>query len=119
MTKNFLKDYYEVDFFNNVDYLDTLLIVGDNKSWSKESRFTLTDACKHWNVSLENAHRAIDDIIATSKLLDKMQAEGINIKNYINKWGYYSKYSSEAELKPLAPTKIQFHIISFGKKTVR
>ena len=45
------------------------------------------DACEWMDISLENAHRAIDDIIATWKLLEKMVASGIDVERYINKWG--------------------------------
>ena len=109
----FTKSEDAFNWLNRVDYLDTLLIVGDSKPWSYESRHTLTDACKYFKVDLTNAHRAIDDIRGTWLLLKAMYNKGIDVDSYINKWGYYEKHYTNKDL-PKKPKKVTFKPISFN-----
>lgn len=49
--------------------LDTLVIAKNQLSLPK---YNLDALCKHFNISLENAHRALDDAVATAKCFMKL-----------------------------------------------
>ena len=44
-----------------------------------------------------NSHRAIDDVIATAAVMEKMAEEKEDLHRYINLFGYNSKYGLEGK----------------------
>lgn len=103
MVENNIKHYYPDFDFNNLDcdYLDVLAIIRDYKQFNKRAGEThkLESACKKWNVELNGAHRAINDVIATKDLLNALIKDGIPVEKYINRIGYYSSYGIDPHIK--------------------
>jgi len=65
LTRQGLKERY--DFDNS--YMDTLAIA---KQKLKISKYNLEYLCKHLEITLEGAHRALNDAVATAKLFIKL-----------------------------------------------
>lgn len=69
------------------DFIDTLTISRDRHFYPHK----LENMCERYDITLNNAHRALSDVIATFELVSKFHKEE-EISKYINKIGYLSKY---------------------------
>lgn len=70
-------------------FIDTLTI-------SREKHFyphKLTDMCQRYEIALEGAHRALNDVHGCWQLLKKFHEED-GIEQWINKLGYLNKYGA-------------------------
>lgn len=76
--------------FNAADYLDTLTVFKDRRSYPHK----LQNAIDTYKLGdkVQNTHRAIDDCLALYEVTKAMQAERNDLESYINIFGYNSKY---------------------------
>jgi DNA polymerase-3 subunit epsilon len=87
--------------FNN-SFIDTLTIGRDILYYP----YTLKDTCDHYAVTLEGAHRALNDVYGCWEIYKRFSQE-VDIDSYINKLGYLKKYGppkwapSHAQLVPM------------------
>jgi DNA polymerase-3 subunit epsilon len=72
--------------FDN-DFLDTFTIARDRTPYPHK----LTQLCERFEIVLEGAHRALNDVRACQKLLEHFDQEE-SIEPWINRLGYTKKY---------------------------
>ena len=72
------------------DKLDLLTVYKDRRSYPHK----LCNAIEAYGLSdqVVNSHRAVDDVIATVAVMEKMEAERKDLHNYVNLFGYNAKY---------------------------
>ena len=72
------------------DKLDLLTVYRDRRSYPHK----LCNAIEAYGLQdqVVNSHRAVDDVIATVAVLEKMAEEKSDIQNYVNLFGYNPKY---------------------------
>ena len=88
---NLLKRHYPYeadDIVKNVNWLDTLTVLKDRKSYPHK----FTDAVEYYNIDGLYFHRAIDDTKALYKVCLAMKAERDDLGEYINVFGYNPRY---------------------------
>ncbi|MGG1638272.1 3'-5' exonuclease [Paenibacillus sp. NRS-1760] len=68
-------------------FIDTLTIARDRTTYPH----TLTDMCGKYNIPLEGAHRALEDVEGTLALLQAMHKEQ-PVDDWLNKLGYLKKF---------------------------
>lgn len=87
-------------FTNN--FIDTLTISRDRHFYPHK----LEDMCSRYDINLEGAHRALNDVHGCLELLNRFHDEK-PVDEYINKLGYLQKYGapkwtpSHAQLTPM------------------
>ena len=69
-------------------YIDTLTIVKDRKAYPHK----LCDCCEYYNIEVDNFHRAIDDTKALYNLVEKLDEERDDLKQYANIFGFNPRY---------------------------
>lgn len=83
-------------------FIDTLTVSRDLLYYP----YTLKDACSQIAVTLEGAHRALNDVYGCFEIFKRF-SEQVDIDSYINKLGYLRKYGppkwapKHAELMPV------------------
>ena len=72
------------------DKLDLLTVYKDRRSYPHK----LCNAIDAYDLSgkVVNSHRAVDDVLATVEVMKAMEQERNDLHNYINLFGYNSKY---------------------------
>ena len=77
------------------DKLDLLTVYRDRHSFPHK----LCSAIEQYGLSgkVVNSHRAVDDVIATVAVMEKMEAERDDLMRYVNLFGYNSKYGIEGK----------------------
>ena len=77
------------------DKLDLLTVYRDRREFPHK----LCSAIEAYGLSgkVVNSHRAIDDVIATVAVMEKMEAERPDLHRYINLFGYNPKYGIEGK----------------------
>lgn len=77
------------------DKIDLLTVYKDRHSYPHK----LCNAIEVYGLSgqVVNSHRAIDDVIATAAVMEKMAEEKEDLHRYINLFGYNSKYGLEGK----------------------
>ena len=72
------------------DKLDLLTVYKDRRSYPHK----LCNAIEAYGLQdqVVNSHRAVDDVIATMAVMDKMEEERNDLHNYVNLFGYNAKY---------------------------
>ncbi len=76
--------------FNNADYLDTLTVFKDRRSYPHK----LENAIEAYGLAdkVQNSHRAVDDCLALYEVTKAMTEERDDLSEYINIFGYNPKY---------------------------
>ena len=100
---------------NNADYLDTLTVYKDRRSYPHKLENAITEYGLAGKV--ENSHRAIDDCKALMEVARKMDQEKDDLDKYINLFGYNPKYGPDKnQLKKVtyAPQSLN----RFGNRTL-
>ena len=72
------------------DKLDLLTVYKDRRSYPHK----LCNAIEAYGLAdqVVNSHRAVDDVIATVAVMEKMEEEKNDLHNYVNLFGYNPKY---------------------------
>ena len=72
------------------DKLDLLTVYKDRPSYPHK----LCNAIEAYGLAdqVVNSHRAVDDVIATVAVMEKMEEEKNDLHNYVNLFGYNAKY---------------------------
>ena len=72
------------------DKLDLLTVYKDRRSYPHK----LCHAIEAYGLAdqVVNSHRAVDDVIATVAVMEKMEEEKNDLANYVNLFGYNAKY---------------------------
>ena len=72
------------------DKLDLLTVYKDRRSYPHK----LCNAIEAYGLQdqVVNSHRAVDDVIATVAVMEKMEEERNDLHNYVNLFGYNAKY---------------------------
>ena len=72
------------------DKLDLLTVYRDRHSYPHK----LCSAIEVYGLSgrVQNSHRAVDDVLATVAVMEAMEWERDDLKNYVNLFGYNAKY---------------------------
>ncbi len=72
------------------DKLDLLTVYKDRRAFPHK----LCNAIECYGLAGEvvNSHRAIDDVVATAAVMEKMCLEKDDLQNYVNLFGYSAKY---------------------------
>ena len=72
------------------DKLDLLTVYKDRRSYPHK----LCNAIEAYGLKdrVVNSHRAVDDVIATVAVMEKMEREKDDVHNYVNLFGYNAKY---------------------------
>ena len=72
------------------DKLDLLTVYKDRRSYPHK----LCNAIEAYGLAdqVVNSHRAVDDVIATVAVMEKMEEERNDLMNYVNLFGYNAKY---------------------------
>jgi len=80
----------DISCLKGKDKLDLLTVYKDRHSYPHK----LCNAIEVYGLSdqVQNSHRAIDDVIATVAVMDKMEQEKDDLPRYINLFGYNPKY---------------------------
>lgn len=80
----------DISCLKGKDKLDLLTVYKDRHSYPHK----LCNAIEVYGLSdqVQNSHRAIDDVIATVAVMDKMEQERDDLPRYINLFGYNPKY---------------------------
>ena len=80
----------DISCLKGKDKLDLLTVYKDRHSYPHK----LCNAIEVYGLSdqVQNSHRAIDDVIATVAVMDKMEQERDDLSRYINLFGYNPKY---------------------------
>ncbi len=78
------------------DILDVMAVYKDRHRYPHR----LQSAVLTYGVTVENAHRALDDVRATYAVLEHMHLEKSNIGLYVNELGYNIKYGRPRRLIP-------------------
>lgn len=82
--------------FNGCDYLDTLTIYKDRRSYPHK----LEDAIREYHLAgkVENSHRAVDDCRALFEVAKQMEIEKDDLIDYVNLFGYNPKYGPSGKM---------------------
>lgn len=82
--------------FNDCDYLDTLTVYKDRRSYPHK----LEDAIREYGLAgkVENSHRAVDDCRALFEVAKRMDEEKDDLVRYINLFGYNPKYGPTGKM---------------------
>ena len=85
-----LNRYGDARLLKDKSKLDLLTVYRDRRSYPHR----LCDAIEAYGLqdSVQNSHRAIDDVRATVEVLRAMEAERDDLERYINLFGYSPKY---------------------------
>ncbi len=77
------------------DKLDLLTVYKDRRSYPHK----LCSAIEAYGLAgqVVNSHRAVDDVLATLKVMEAMEAERADLEKYINLFGYNVKYGIEGK----------------------
>lgn len=77
------------------DKLDLLTVYRDRRSFPHR----LASAIEAYGLSgqVVNSHRAVDDVLATLAVMEKMAEEKDDLQNYVNLFGYNRKYGLEGK----------------------
>ncbi|MBQ7341279.1 MAG: 3'-5' exonuclease [Oscillospiraceae bacterium] len=80
----------DISCLKGKDKLDLLTVYKDRHSYPHK----LCNAIEVYGLSeqVQNSHRAIDDVIATVAVMEKMEQEKNDLPRYINLFGYNPKY---------------------------
>lgn len=80
----------DISCLKGKDKLDLLTVYKDRHSYPHK----LCNAIEVYGLSdqVQNSHRAIDDVLATVAVMDKMEQERDDLPRYINLFGYNPKY---------------------------
>ena len=72
------------------DKLDLLTVYKDRRAYPHK----LCNAIEAYGLSgkVVNSHRAVDDVLATLKVMEEMEAEKADLECYVNLFGYNPKY---------------------------
>ncbi len=72
------------------DKLDLLTVYKDRRSYPHK----LCNAIETYGLAEQvvNSHRAVDDVVATVAVMEKMEEEKNDLYNYVNLFGYNAKY---------------------------
>ena len=84
----FLKNFGKADVLKNAKKLDAMTVYKDRRPYPHK----LSDAVSAYGLSLDNAHRALDDTRVTFELLCEMAKETDDLHKYIDLFGYNPKY---------------------------
>ena len=77
------------------DKLDLLTVYKDRRSYPHK----LCNAIEAYGLSgkVVNSHRAVDDVLATLKVMEEMEAERDDLMSYVNLFGYNPKYGIDGK----------------------
>ena len=77
------------------DKLDLLTVYKDRRSYPHK----LCNAIEAYGLSgqVVNSHRAVDDVLATVAVMEKMEAEKDDLLRYVNLFGYNAKYGIDGK----------------------
>ena len=77
------------------DKLDLLTVYRDRRSYPHR----LCSAIEAYGLSgqVVNSHRAVDDVLATLKVMEEMEKEKPDLERYVNLFGYNPKYGIEGK----------------------
>ena len=77
------------------DKLDLLTVYRDRRSYPHR----LCSAIEAYGLSgqVVNSHRAVDDVLATLKVMEEMEKEKPDLDRYVNLFGYNPKYGIEGK----------------------
>ena len=77
------------------DKLDLLTVYKDRHSYPHK----LCNAIDTYGLSgkVKNSHRAVDDVLATVAVMEKMEAEKADLLNYVNLFGYHPKFGIDGK----------------------
>ena len=77
------------------DKLDLLTVYKDRHSYPHK----LCNAIDVYGLTgtVKNSHRAVDDVLATVAVMEKMEAEKNDLLNYVNLFGYNAKYGIDGK----------------------
>ena len=84
----FLNNFGKADVLKNAKKLDAMTVYKDRRPYPHK----LSDAASAYGLSLDNAHRALDDTRVTFELLCEMAKEADDLHKYIDLFGYNPKY---------------------------
>ena len=84
----FLHRFGKAGLLKKVKMLDAMTVYKDRRPYPHK----LIDAASAYGLSLENAHRALDDTRVTFEILCAMATENDDLHKYINLFGYNPKY---------------------------
>ena len=77
------------------DKLDLLTVYKDRRAYPHK----LCNAIEAYGLSgkVVNSHRAVDDVLATLKVMEEMEAERDDLVSYVNLFGYNPKYGIDGK----------------------
>lgn len=77
------------------DKLDLLTVYKDRRAYPHK----LCNAIEAYGLagSVVNSHRAVDDVLATLKVMEEMEAERDDLMSYVNLFGYNPKYGIDGK----------------------
>jgi len=77
------------------DKLDLLTVYKDRRAYPHK----LCNAIEAYGLagSVVNSHRAVDDVLATLKVMEEMEAERDDLLSYVNLFGYNPKYGIDGK----------------------
>ena len=77
------------------DKLDLLTVYKDRRAYPHK----LCNAIEAYGLSgkVVNSHRAVDDVLATLKVMEEMEAERDDLISYVNLFGYSPKYGIDGK----------------------
>ena len=77
------------------DKLDLLTVYKDRRAYPHK----LCNAIEAYGLSgkVVNSHRAVDDVLATLKVMEEMEAERDDLISYVNLFGYNPKYGIDGK----------------------
>lgn len=79
--------------FNDCDYLDTLTVYKDRRSYPHKLESAIVEY--HLSGKVQNSHRAIDDCKALMEVAKAMDEEKPDLDRYVNLFGFNPKYGPE------------------------
>ena len=106
----FLYRFGKADLLKNVKMLDAMTVYKDRRPYPHK----LIDAATAYSLSLENAHRALDDTRVTLEILCAMAKESDDLHKYVNLFGYNPKYGVSG--RKISSVKYLPQTFSPGKK---
>ena len=85
-----LRKFGDFTILRGKDKIDLLTVYRDRRSYPHR----LASAIEAYGLGdqVQNSHRAIDDVLATVAVMEKMIAERDDILNYVNLFGYNARY---------------------------
>ncbi|MCK9235211.1 MAG: 3'-5' exonuclease [Acholeplasmataceae bacterium] len=86
--QSWLRRYTHPQAEIHLDVLDVMAVYKDRHRFPHR----LESAVQTYQVEVQNTHRAIDDVVATYHVLEKLNQEQPNLEKYVNKVGYNPKY---------------------------